>query len=345
MENYNLIVRNLEEVVGDENEIKSILEKRPLKIHWGTAPTGRIHIGYFVPLLKIADFLKAGCEVTMLIADLHAFLDNMKSSLDQIQKRSEYYELILRGMLSFLEVEDTRLKFVRGTSFQLSSNYTMDSYRANSFITIDYAKKAGSEVVKQQEHPIMNSLIYPTLQALDEEYLQDDAQFGGVDQRKIFMHARTILPKLGYKKRFHLMSKMVSGIRFAKKEDVVEKMSASQENSKIDLLDTRNNIKKKINKAYCLAGDIEDNSLLELLESVIFPILVYKNIPFLINRKVQHGGKIVYENFIKVQEDFKNLVLHPDDLKLGITDALNLFNEPLRNIFQDKKKLIDSAYC
>jgi tyrosyl-tRNA synthetase len=26
----------------------------------------------------VADFLKAGCEVTILFADLHAFLDNMK---------------------------------------------------------------------------------------------------------------------------------------------------------------------------------------------------------------------------------------------------------------------------
>ncbi len=38
-------------------------EKRALKIYWGTATTGKPHIAYFVPMAKIADFLRAGCEV------------------------------------------------------------------------------------------------------------------------------------------------------------------------------------------------------------------------------------------------------------------------------------------
>ena len=46
------------------------------------------------------------------------------------------------------------------------------------------------------------------LQALDEEYLKVDAQFGGVDQRKIFMFAEKCLPQLGYTKRAHLMNPM-----------------------------------------------------------------------------------------------------------------------------------------
>jgi tyrosyl-tRNA synthetase len=48
----------------------------------------------------------------------------------------------------------------------------------------------------------MSSLLYPILQALDEEYLGVDIQFGGVDQRKIFTFAREHLPKLGYKRRY-----------------------------------------------------------------------------------------------------------------------------------------------
>ena len=37
--------------------------------------------------------------------------------------------------------------------------------------------------------PIINWL---TLQALDEEYLKVDAQFGGVDQRKIFTFSKKV---------------------------------------------------------------------------------------------------------------------------------------------------------
>ena len=44
------------------------------------------------------------------------------------------------------------------------------------------AKKAGAEVVKQVESPLLSGLLYPGLQALDEQYLDVDFQFGGVDQ-------------------------------------------------------------------------------------------------------------------------------------------------------------------
>ncbi len=63
------------------------------------------------------------------------------------------------------------------------------------------AKKAGAEVVKVSDNPLLSGLLYPLLQALDEHYLGVDAQFGGVDQRKIFTFAEEYLPKLGYNKR------------------------------------------------------------------------------------------------------------------------------------------------
>ena len=49
--------------MDDEATLRSIVEKRPLKVFWGTATTGKPHALYFVAISKIADFLKAGCEV------------------------------------------------------------------------------------------------------------------------------------------------------------------------------------------------------------------------------------------------------------------------------------------
>lgn len=59
----DLITRNLQEVLG-EDRLLNIIKERELKIYWGTATTGKPHIAYFVPMSKIADFLKAGCEVS-----------------------------------------------------------------------------------------------------------------------------------------------------------------------------------------------------------------------------------------------------------------------------------------
>ena len=64
-EKFDLITRNLQEVLGEE-KLKQVLQERELKIYWGTATTGKPHVAYFVPMSKIADFLKAGCEVDTL---------------------------------------------------------------------------------------------------------------------------------------------------------------------------------------------------------------------------------------------------------------------------------------
>lgn len=92
--------------------------------------------------------------------------------------------------------------------FSFAREYTLDVYRLSSIVTEHDAKKAGAEVVKQVANPLISGLLYPGLQALDEQYLQVDAQFGGVDQRKIFTFAEKYLPMLGYDKRVHLMNPM-----------------------------------------------------------------------------------------------------------------------------------------
>ena len=92
-----LIKENIQEVIG-EAKMREILKKRDLKLYWGTATTGMPHIGYFVPIMKLADFLEAGCEVTILFADLHAFLDNMKSTWEQLESRVQYYEKVIKKL-------------------------------------------------------------------------------------------------------------------------------------------------------------------------------------------------------------------------------------------------------
>merc|ERR1719317_1481239 len=252
-----IIQRNLQETLG-EDRIDEILKTRDLKIYWGTATTGKPHIAYFVPMSKLADFLKAGCEVTILFADLHAYLDNMKAPWELLQLRTQYYEHAIKAMLT-------------------------------SIVTEHDARKAGAEVVKQVSHPLLSGLLYPGLQALDEQYLGVDAQFGGVDQRKIFTYAEKYLPALGYAKRAHLMNPMVPGLQGTK-------MSSSDEDSKIDLLDSAAGIKKKLKKAFCEPGNIADNGILSFCKYVIIPVAL-KGQPFVIDRPADFGGKIEFTTY------------------------------------------------
>lgn len=334
-EKYNLITRNLQEVLGGE-QIKSILNERDLKLYWGTATTGKPHIGYFVPVAKLADFLMAGCHVTILFADLHGYLDNMKAPWELLQLRTKYYECIIKGMLKSLEIPIEKLKFVIGSDYQLSKEYTLDVYKLLALTTEHDARKAGAEVVKQVSSPLMSGLVYPLLQAIDEEYLDVDVQFGGVDQRKIFTYAEKYLPQIGYKKRSHLMNVMVSGLKGSK-------MSSSDPDSKIDLLDDTKTIERKIKKAFCEEGNITEAPLLEFLKYVAFPVLSHgdSNYKFVVERPEKFGGNIVFDSYEDIEKAFAEKNLHPVDLKSGVAAVIDRLVAPVRNEVTTNPELIE----
>lgn len=336
-EKYELISRNLQEVLG-EDKIKSVLKERDLKLYWGTATTGKPHVAYFVPMSKIADFLRSGAEVTILFADLHAYLDNMKAPWELLALRTQYYESSIKAMLRSIGVPLEKLKFVKGTDYELSKEYTLDVYRLTSVVTEHDAKKAGAEVVKQVDHPLLSGLLYPGLQALDEEYLKVDAQFGGVDQRKIFTFAEKYLPQLGYAKRAHLMNPMVPGLTGAK-------MSSSEEESKIDLLDSPANVKKKLKKAFCEPGNIENNGVLSFVKYVIFPLFTLGE-SFVVSRKPENGGDIKFDKFEALEEAFSKEDVHPADLKAAVEVQINRLLAPIIKEFSspELKKLTEQAY-
>merc|ERR1712137_778660 len=138
-----------DEVMGAEKSIgnlTNILKQRDLKVYWGTATTGKPHVAYFVPMSKIADFLRAGCEVKILFADLHAYLDNMKAPWELLRLRTKYYGAVIKGMLEAIGVPLEKLIFVRGTEYQLSQKYTLDVYKLTSLVSLRNAQKAGAEV-------------------------------------------------------------------------------------------------------------------------------------------------------------------------------------------------------
>ena len=120
--------------------------------------------------------------LTHIFADVHAFLDNMKAPLELVGHRTKYYKFVLLAVFETLGIPTSRLTFVEGSSYQLTKEYNLDNYRLCATVTEHDAKKAGAEVVKQVESPLLSGLLYPGLQALDEQYLDVDFQFGGVDQ-------------------------------------------------------------------------------------------------------------------------------------------------------------------
>ena len=199
MDLFNRITQNTEEVVG-ASELKSLMKKSEITAYLGTAPTGSLHTGYFFPVTKISDILDCKINFTILLADIHAHLDDIKSPFDLIEPRTIYYETVLKCLFEGINADTSKLNFVRGTSFELKPKYSLELLKLVSLITYGRAKRAGAEVVRQKEDPRLGSFVYPLMQALDVAHLHADIALGGIDQRGIYMLAREFLPKIGYKK-------------------------------------------------------------------------------------------------------------------------------------------------
>ncbi|KAK2762175.1 hypothetical protein FQN54_001184 [Arachnomyces sp. PD_36] len=335
---FALITENLQETLNPDI-IKAILaDGGNPKIYWGTSPTGKPHCGYFVSAMKIAQFLAAGCEVTILIADIHAFLDNQKAPIELVEYRAKYYQFTITAMLKAAGVSIDKLRFVLGSSYQKEPKYIMDVYKLCSLVSEHDAKKAGAEIVKQSDNVPLSGLMYPILQVLDEEHLGVDVQFGGLDQRKLFTASTEWQPKLGYKKRAHLLNPLVPGLTGGK-------MSSSEEDSKVDLLESVESIKKKIRKAEAAPRQVENNGVLAFAEYVLLPASALRTgaqPEFRVNRERDGLEPLVYTSIEKMHEDYKVDILTPQLLKPAVAEALIELTAPIREEFDAKPEWQES---
>jgi tyrosyl-tRNA synthetase len=323
-ERFELIKRNTQEIVK-EDELKDLLtEKENPVVYWGTSVTGKPSIAYLFPLLKLNDFSRAGFKIKVLLADLHGALDGTPWTV--LEHRYEYYKEAITQIFRVLGTDLGKIEFVKGSEFQLKPEYTYDVLKMASIASVHDCKKAASEVVKMGENPNLGGLIYPIMQALDEHYLEVDVQFGGLDQRKILMFARENLPKVMHHARVEVMNPMIPGL-------VGKKMSSSDIKTKIDLTDNEDAIKDKINKADCVAGD-PDNGVMAFLKYVIMVIKQDKGEKFIIERDEKYGGNLEFDNYEEIEERFIKKELHPLDVKNAVAGEIsNLLSKV------DKKKL------
>lgn len=334
---FNLIKRNTAEILTDEELMELLKTKKEPVVYLGYATTGTLHIGYMIPAMKIKDFVNAGLRVKILLADIHAFLDNMKSTLELVGKRVEFYKLELTELYKAIGADVSKIEFVKGSDYEFNKEYVLDIYKLAELNTIERCQHAASEVVKFGENPKLGGLLYPILQTLDEEYLRADIQYGGVDQRKIFGFARESHPKIGQKKRVEIMTPMLPGI-------TGEKMSASDPSSKIDLLDSPKEIEAKLNKAFCPEGAIEGNGITAFMKYVVMVLKEDKEKSFLVERSEKFGGDVEYKNYEELEKDFVAKKLHPEDLKKALSKELSELLKPVREFFAEKQDLIKEAY-
>jgi len=327
----NLLKRNNPEIVV-ESEMREVLGKKSPNAYIGYAPTGKIHIGYFVPVLKMKDFIDAGFKFTFLVADLHAHLDDLKAPWELLDARSKYYEESIKALLKSLGVSANKIKVIRGSDYQKKEEYIEMMMRLASTTTMKRCKRAAAEVVRFGDEPKLGGFIYPIMQSIDPHFLKADVSFGGVDQRGTYMFAREVVPSIGLEKPVCLFTPLIPGLTGGK-------MSASVPASKVDILDSDSDIKSKMKKAFCPEKTAENNGVLAYAKYLIFQV----QDSFQINRPAKFGGNMVYESYDQLENDFIKGNLHPMDLKSGVSEFLIEKLKPVRAHFKGKK-WVEKAY-
>ena len=125
------------------------------------------------------------------------------------------------------------------------------------------------------------------------------------------------------------------------------KMSKSKPDTAIFMTDTAEDIKRKINKAYCLEGDIRENPVLEYCKYILFESFDRLRInEFQIVRPDKFGGTVSFKTYAELEKAFGDKQLHPMDLKTAVIGYLDQLLQPVRQHFvenEEAKKLLETV--
>ncbi len=344
-EKVDLILRPpTEEVVTQEELIELFKTNSSPKHYIGLEISGFLHLGSLISTgFKINDFTKAGVKCKIFLADWHTLInDKLGGDWETISKVSKYYQDAFKLVCPDAEI-------VLGSKlYQENPEYWTDLIKFTKHMTLKRTMRTLTIMGRSESDEKIDvaRLLYPAMQAVDMHYLDVDIAHAGMDQRKIHMLVREIFPKMGWKVPVSVHHKLLPGLSKpadTSESQILSKMSKSDPNSGIFIHNTDEEIKKKINKAWCDEGIIENNPILAIAESIIFSKFNEINV----ERPEKFGGNVSYSNYNQLETDFVEKKLHPGDLKQTVGNYLVQIISPIReklNLSDELQETIKKSF-
>jgi tyrosyl-tRNA synthetase len=333
-----------EEIVTRDELYRLFLNVSTPKHYIGLEVSGLLHLGSLILTgFKINDFLRAGVNCTLFLADWHSYINNkLGKDWHKIKQLSDYYSEAFRFFCPGVNV-------ILGSDLyeEKGSEYWHDLVLFGKHLTLARAMRSLTIMGRSDRDKLdFSQMLYPSMQSIDIRALDSDIAHAGMDQRKIHMLAREIFPKLGWKKpvavHHHLLPSLSEPTHFNLPETpdvhkkLASKMSKSKPENSILIHDDGDVIQRKIGMAYCPLGLSKHNPLLELVRYII----LHEFSEFVVERAARHGGTISYYNYTQLERDFENRLVHPADLKNAISIYLNKIVEPLRQHFKGRESIL-----
>lgn len=326
------------EIIGEDELLEMLKSGKQLVAYDGFEPSGIAHIPFgLLRAENIKLMQKAGIKFKLWLADYFAFINNkLGGDLNRIKKAGEYFIEVWKAC----GVDTKNVEIIWASDRMNKLVYWDRVLKIAKDTTLNRSIRA-TTIMGRKEGEIQSTaqLFYPSMQVSDIFELDVDICQLGLDQRRANILGREIADKLKWKKPVVVSHHMIMGLQGiqpgADKEDIIiaSKMSKSKPDTCIYMHDSKEDIERKIGKAFCPEKVIEGNPLFDYLKYLIFKR--YKKVK--IERPAKFGGNIEadYENLEKIYAEGK---LHPLDLKKAVAKYLDEMIKPVREYFEKNKK-------
>lgn len=342
-EKVKLIEKPPTEEIITSSELMAIFETKTSPRHYiGLEISGRLHLGSLIVTgFKINDFIKAGVQANVFLADWHTYINNkLNNDWELISRISTYYEKAFKFFCPGVTI-------IQGTKlYEETDDYWKNFILFSKQITLSRALRSLTIMGRTEKDTLdFSQLLYPSMQSVDIKALDLDIVHAGMDQRKIHMLVREVFPRLGWKVpicvHHHLLPGLSEPVSSTSSElvntnsdnsKIFSKMSKSNPSNSILIHDTEDEISNKINKAYCPARISQNNPILEIVNHVIF----HQFDEFILERPSKYGGNISYLTYEKIKNDYEQNKIHPMDLKVATSRYLNKIISPIRSYLKNE---------
>jgi tyrosyl-tRNA synthetase len=359
-ERFDLIKRGTEEILTDK-DLKLYLETDiPLRHYIGFEISGKIHLGTgLICMSKIKDFIDAGIDCSILLADWHSFInDKLGGDLEKIKEVAiGYFKEGLKASLRCVGAKPEEVDFVLGTDlYHYNDSYWETVIDVCKNTTLNRMQRSITIMGRKMgENVDFAKLIYPAMQVADIFIQNINVAHAGFDQRKAHVIARDVAMKMkknnlvnasGEKiKPICVHHHLILGLQkppiwpITSESQLQElwsemKMSKSLPKSAVFIHDSPEEIREKINSAFCPEGNVTFNPILDWAKSIIF---AQKNAQFTIERSTKFGGDIEFNSYQELEKAFLDKTLHPLDLKNGMATKIIDILRPAREHFEQPK--------
>lgn len=296
---------------------------------WGIVPHAPLHFGYDKTILGLKALQHAGLNISVILADWHALL-SYGLSAEQAHLRANTYKHYLSDVCGL------KARYILGSNFQLTENYSQLLMHASRVVTNAQIKKSlPVHVLKKldKEGHYVSVSLFHMMQTVDPIHLSADYVYGDDGQQKVYKLGETMWKKLSEIKGLTISYEPFSSLSKSYPETIyishgcdINGMSLKNSTSKtrISIHEKDEGLEEKVKKMFAPPASLgtkkQKNALLEYFKFSVFP---WNDKPVIITDGKTQKSK-TFQTYAAFEKAYLSGEIHPSDCKIALFAALKI---------------------